>query len=119
MSAPITRQWPTVWRWKQHRSCVRDISKSSGHGHAKFTGFGEYIGIKKGLTDNTHGDVRHLLVDIDHAIVAPGSLNLLPVVSENACIIDNMAWLEGWRHDLALAAVEVAFAAEDAVADYG
>ena len=98
---------------------MRDIFKGSGHSHAKFVGFGEYIGIKKRLTDNTHGDICHLLVDIDNTIIAPGSLYLLTIVAENICIADDMAWLKGWRHDLTLAAVKITFTAENAIADDG
>ncbi len=95
------------------------IFKGGGHGYTEFVGFGEYIGIKKRLTNNAHGDVRHLLVDIDNAIVAPGLLDLLTIVSEYICIAHNMTELEGRRHDFALATMKLAFAAEDAIAEDG
>src|SRR6266487_3672341 len=118
MSAKITRQWPTIWWWEEHRGCMRNICKSDGHGRAEFVGFGENIGVKKSFADNTHCDVGHVLVDIDNAIIEPGLLNLFAVVSHNFSIADNMTWLERWGHDFALMAVEITFATKDAIADY-
>ena len=114
----MTRQWPAVWWWKEHRSCMRSILKSNGHGRTELVGFGENIGIKKSLADNTHCNVGHLLVDIDNALIMPGLLNLFAVLSHSLSIADNMTWLERWGHDLALMTVEITFATEDAIADY-
>ena len=98
---------------------MRNVRKSNGHGRAEFVGFGENIRIKKSFADNTHCDVCHVLVDIDNAIIEPDLLNLFAVVSHSPGIAGNMTWLERWGHDFALMAVEITFATEDAIADYG
>ena len=86
---------------------------------AKFVCFGENFGIKKSFADNTHCKVGHVLVDIDNAIIGPCLLNLLAVISHSLGIADYVAWLERRGHDLALVAVEITFATEDAITDYG
>lgn len=97
---------------------MRNICQWNGHSRAEFISFGEYICIKKSLADNTHSEVGHMLVDIDHAMIGPGLLNLLAVASHNPGIAGNMTWLKRWGHDLALVAVKVTFATEDAIANY-
>ena len=51
--------------------------------------------------------------------IKPGLLDLFTVVSHDAGVAGNMAWLERWRHELALVAVEIAFATEDTITNCG
>src|SRR5579883_366339 len=57
------------------------------------------------------------MIDIDHAPIRPGLLNLLAVMPHDIRVAGNMARLEGRSHQLALATVKIALAAKDAVAD--
>src|SRR5437588_7133236 len=98
---------------------MRDILVGDGHGCTKFAGFGEDVGVKEGFADDAHGEVGHLLVDVNDASIRPGLLDLLAIVSHDVGIAGNMAWLEGRSYELALVAVEIAFATEDAVTNGG
>src|SRR5260370_33660964 len=94
---------------------MRNVRKSNGHGRAEFVGFGENISIKKCFTDDAHGEVGHLLIDIDNGIIRPGLLNLFAVMSHDTSIAGNMTRLERWGHELTLATMEFSFATEYAI----
>src|SRR5260370_16173216 len=119
LRATIAWQRPTVWRREEHRGSMRNILHGDGHGSTQFVGFGEDVSVKERFADDAHGEVGHLPVDINAGTISPGLLNLLAVISHDINIADNMAWLKGRRHKLALVTVEIALATEDAITDYG
>src|SRR5947209_4852245 len=96
-----------------------DVLCGHGHGGTQFVGFSEDVGVEECFADDAHSEVGHLLVNIDHAPIKPGLLNLFAVVSHNIGVASDMAWLEGWGDELALVSVEIAFATEDAVTNRG
>src|SRR5258708_10627887 len=98
---------------------MRHILSGDGRSCAEFVGFGEDICIKEHLADDTHSEVGHLLINVNRDTIRPGLLDLLTVMSHDIGIAGNMAWLKGWRHELALVTVEIASATEDAVTDDG
>src|SRR6266571_413025 len=98
---------------------MRDILINDGHRRSKLIGFRENIGIKQSFPNDTHGNNGHLLVDVNDAAIGPGLRDLLAIVTHDVGIGGNVAWLEGWRHQLALVTVEIAFAAKDAITNEG
>jgi len=58
-------------------------------------------------------------IDINDGPISPTLLDLLAKVSHDVGIAGNMAWLERWGYQLALVAVKIAFAAEDAITNHG
>src|SRR5260370_5298627 len=119
LRATIAWQSATVWRREEHRGSMRNILHGDGHGRAQFVGFGEAVSDKERFAEDAHGEIGHLPVDVNAGTISPGLLNLLAVISHDINIADNMAWLEGRRHQLALVTVEIALATEDAITDYG
>jgi hypothetical protein len=97
---------------------VRNILSGNGHGRTEFVCLGEDVGVKERFANDAHGQVGHLLVDVNAATIKPGLLDMLAVMAHDAGIAGNVAWLEGWGHELALLTVEIAFATEDAVTNH-
>src|SRR5258708_626263 len=98
---------------------MRDIFSGDGHGCTEFVSFGEDVGVKERFADDAHGQVSHLLIDVNDGAIRPDLLNLLAVMPHDGGIAGNMTWLEGRGHELALAAVEIAFTTEDAITNHG
>ena len=57
-------------------------------------------------------------MDINHATNWPGLLEALTIIPYSIGITGDMAWLESWGHELALTAMLLAFATNDAVKDH-
>ena len=117
--ATIAWRRPTIWQRPERRDPVREIRHDRCHGRAKFIGFGEDIGIKEYFADDAHGEIGHVLIDVNHRPIGPGLLNVLAVMPHNVGIASNMAWLERWGHELALVTVEITFATRNAITDDG
>ena len=68
------------------------IRRGDGHGCAKFIGFRKDIGIKERFADNAHGEIGHLLVDVNGGAIRPGLLDVLAVMPHDFSIAGNMTW---------------------------
>ena len=113
--AAIAWRRPAIWQRPERRDPVREIRHGGGHRCAKFIGFGKNIGIKERFTDDAHGKIGHVLIDINHRTIGPGLLDVLAVMTYDSGVASNMAWLEGWGHELALVTMEITFATGDAI----
>src|SRR5579859_2649152 len=109
---------PTVWQWREPCDSIRNVRRDSGHGCAKFVDFGEDIGIKEHFADNAHGQVGHMLTNVNDGTINPSSLDSLTIIAHDIGIASNTAWLEKWSHELTLVAVKIALATEDAITQY-
>src|SRR6266851_5117695 len=59
--------------------------------------------------------MAHLLGQIDHRAIGPALLGALAVIADDFRVAGNLAWLKGWRHQLALVTVKIALAADQAI----
>ena len=94
-----------------------NILCDGGHGCTKFIGLGEDIGVKERFADDAHGEIGHLLIDINDGTIRPGLLNVFTVRAHHLGIASNMARLERGSHEFPLVAVKIALATEDAIAE--
>ena len=115
VGATIAWRRPAIWQRPERRDSVREIRNGGGHRCAKFIGFGKDIGIKERFADDAHGEIGHVLIDINHRTIGPGLLDVLAVMAHVSGVASNMAWLEGWSHELTLVTMEITFATEDAI----
>src|SRR5215469_9211752 len=117
VGAATARRGPAVWEWQEHRGDLAHILCDGGHGCTKFVGFGKEVGGKERFADDTHGEIDHLLIEINDGTISPGLLQVFTVRSHHLGIAGDMARLERGSHELALVAVKIALATEDAIAE--
>src|SRR5947209_17594383 len=115
MCTAITWQRPTIWWRQKHRERMCGIFRSDSHSCSQFVGFGENIGIKERLADDTHGEIGHLPININDSSIRPRLLDLLTVMSHDIGIASNVTWLEGGSYELALMTMKITFTTEDAI----
>src|ERR1700676_3341293 len=95
---------------------MRDKFSGDSHRGTEFVGFGDDIGIKECLANNTHSQVGHVLIDINGAPISPELLDLFAILPHDVGITGYVTWLEGGSHELALLPMEITFACKNAIA---
>jgi len=119
VSTTIAWRRPTIWQRPERRDTMREIRHGDGHGRAKFIGFGKDIGVKERFADDAHGEIGHVLIDVNNCTIGPGLLHMFAVIAHDLGISGNMAWLERRGHELTLVTVEITFATGNAIPDDG
>src|SRR5450755_1339950 len=90
--------------------------KASCHSRPQLIRFFEHIDIKEDLTDNTHRQVDHLLVQVDDRFISPLLCDMLTIPNNRINILDDVSWLKHRSYQFSLLAVEVSLTHKESIA---